>query len=210
MRTLIGEVPSSWSLCTLGEVCEIQPGPAATALRAAPANTLGVPVVTPSAIKNNKISEADAPRVTLESAARLRKYLLMPGDIVCVRIGNTQNHATCYDEHADWLVGNACIRLRPHDDISPAYLDCYLDHPAVRQWLIDAAAAKTVRRVVTGQDLKSMPFVIPPETTQTAITDTVDTLDEQINVHRAIATTTAMIRAAVLPLLLAGTLDARS
>jgi hypothetical protein len=52
----------------------------------------GVPVVRPKGIRNNRISMCDLTRIDEDSVARLARYRLTAGDVVCVRTGEPGRH----------------------------------------------------------------------------------------------------------------------
>lgn len=99
-------------------------------------------------------------------------------------------------------MGSSCIRLRPEADLTPAYLDCYLRHPSVRDWLTQQSRTGIVP-TTTGR-IAALPVVLPPPYVQHAIINVVQTLNNKIEVHEEITRTTQTLRDLLIPQLLSG------
>src|SRR5262245_58601527 len=135
--TLIGAVPDNWRILRLDECCHVQPGPSGTTLRSSEQVTKGTPVVKATDLGLDRISLQSGVCVSAETAKRLTRYKLQPGDILLARIGATPRHAIVAEQQDGWLLGGSCIRVRVLQHTSPEYLECYLSHPAVQEWLVE-------------------------------------------------------------------------
>ncbi len=203
METLIGDVPDAWAQVRLAQVCDMLAGPSGASLGPAARRSPDVPVVTPKDFRNNRIAEDGVGAIARESANRLSRYRLAPGDVVCARTGELGRQALAGERQGGWLFGTACLRLRVDDSVSPYYLTYYLSHPAVRDWIMRNATGSAIPSLTT-KTLGSMPVVIPPEAIQSEVGEVLGALDEKITVHDVISRTTAALRDSLLPLLLAG------
>jgi hypothetical protein len=91
---LIGVVPDDWSVGTLGECYEVRSGPSGDVLKTADFVRDGIPVVRAANIGDGIVQDA-AITVTAETAERLSRYRLSPGDVVLVRIGRQHGSRRC-------------------------------------------------------------------------------------------------------------------
>lgn len=207
MDSLIGSVPDSWHMEPLNAFFEVRAGPGGSALRATDYVPVGgIPVVSAQDIGHGVIRTPKT-NVSAEAAKlRLGRYRLIQDDLLLVRVGGAIRHALAGPEHDDWIQGGSCVRLRVDtDDVIPAYLNCYLSHPAVGDWLTQ----RTRRGVVstrTTATIATLPVVVPPYEVQLAAIETIDALDAKIRVHEETVRVTGALRDVVLQRLLSGDL----
>jgi len=88
-QTEIGEVPESWEIVPLCELCSnrngtIQTGPFGSQLHASDYVNTGTPIVNPTHMGFNCILKSDIPCVSAEDTRRLSKHVLKAGDILMV------------------------------------------------------------------------------------------------------------------------------
>lgn len=202
MDSLIGDVPDYWRQLRLDECCDVQSGPGGSAITSADRVIGGVPVVSARDISDGRINPTPAANVHPETAQRHHRYQLAVGDILVVRVGGLR-HARADPAKEGWLMGSSCIRLRPGVDLASAYLDCYLTHPSVRDWLAQQFRSGIVSTATTGR-IAALSVVLPPLDVQHAIVDVVRTLDDKIEVHEEIVRTTQTLRDLLVPQLLSG------
>lgn len=207
MDTLIGPVPDDWRVCTLGECCEVQPGPSGSVLKTSDYVLDGIPVVRAENVGDNLVPDATK-TVSVNTAERLDRYRLLPGDIVLVRIGETTRLAMVSREQGGWVLGGSCIRIRvrlndPPVRLAPSYLACYLAHPAVRDWLADHTQ-RGVQSTLRASTVNELPLVVPPKALQEVITTTARAIDAKIRAHEEVIRATKTLRGLLLPQLLTG------
>lgn len=200
MDSLIGVLPERWLSIPLGDVCEVTAGPGGHRLSQVTAGD--VPVVAPRNIVDNRILRGNLSTVNERLARELGRYRLRPGDVVCVRTGTLGRHALAHQEHAGWLIGTGCLRIRANAGLRGAFLRYYLDHPAVTHWL-SAHTVKTTVPSLSADTLRALPVALPPEEAQLEIVATLQALDEKIALHEEISRTTGELKEAVLPRLFA-------
>jgi type I restriction enzyme M protein len=190
-----------WAMTQLGEACDVLAGPGAVdrGERQQPPT----PLVLPRNIKQNRITDVDLDTVDPLTAAKLARYRLAPGDVVCTRTGTLGRYGLVQDEQEDWLLGPGCMRLRPKEQILPSYLTYYLSSPAAYGWLMDNATGSAIRQINT-ETLNRMPLALPPLSTQREIAAVLGAFDAEIAIHGLIGATTQALRDTLLPLLMAG------
>ncbi|MEU0480130.1 restriction endonuclease subunit S [Streptosporangium sp. NPDC006013] len=106
-------------------MCEIQAGPSYSRLREERRSPDGaIPMVRPRHLREGHITGSGQEKVSVEFAASYERYLLEPGDIVCVRSGALAPPALVRDEHRGWLPHHNLFRLRAHrpEAFDPLYL----------------------------------------------------------------------------------------
>lgn len=202
---MIGVVPDDWKQVPLGDICEVTAGPSGAIMGHVSSDSHGVPVVRPKDIRNNRISMCDLKRIDEDSVARLARYRLTAGDVVCVRTGEPGRHGTVMSEQTGWLFGTACLRLHPADTVTGNYLAHYLDHPRVLDWLDRNSTGSAIRSLNAGV-LARLPVVLPPVVVRRRIGDVLDSLDAKVEIHDKISRTTSRLRRSLIPLLLAGSI----
>lgn len=206
MHSLIGAVPDGWGCAKLADVCSIVAGPSGTRLRLERRTHANIPVITPQNLQNNRITEDGDSAVSVEQAASLSRYQVRSMDIVVARTGVLGRQALASEEQDGWLIGTGCLRLRPEQPLDARYLNYYLCHPSVHDWIISNGVASAISTLTT-KTLGALPVVIPPTETQTAIAATLGALDEKVAIHEQIVQTTVALRDAVTPLLFASMSD---
>lgn len=207
METMIGEVPADWCEQRLDECCQLQPGPGGSAFASTDRVADGVPVVAGRDIADGRIASAPAVRVSPEAARRRDRYRTRAGDILLVRVSREIRHAMVDAGQEGWLIGGSCIRIRPTGSLLPGYLNHYLTHPSVRDWLSLQVHEGVISTITTGR-LGGLPVVLPPIEIQSAVVDLVRAVDAKIEVHEATVRATRALRDLLLPELLSGRLVA--
>ncbi|TWU25100.1 EcoKI restriction-modification system protein HsdS [Novipirellula galeiformis] len=197
----VGESPDHWEFTTLGEVCDrgggsIQTGPFGSQLHASDYVDEGIPSIMPVNIGDNRLIETDIKRITEEDAERLSKHLVVPGDIIYSRRGDVERRALVREEQRGWFCGTGCIKVRLGEGVvDPAFASFYLDHPNVRQWIVQHAVGATMPNLNTSI-MKAIPFVLPPPEEQRAIASILGSLDDKIELNRRMnATLESLARA---------------
>jgi restriction endonuclease S subunit len=103
-------------------------------------------------------------------------------------------------DYDGWVAGTAFFRLRPGPTVDSRYLQQYLGHPVVRDWI--SRHASTAVLTLTLSSLRILPVLIPPHAAQMAIGNIMSALDDKAAVHREIVDVTEQLRDTMLPLLL--------
>lgn len=187
----------------LDECCHVQPGPSGTTLKSSEYVIGGVPVVNAGDVGTEGVSLGPRVSVSAETAERLRRYRLHPGDIVLVRIGVTTRHAMVTEQQDGWLLGGSGIRVRVVRDVSPEYLAYYLTHPAVQEWLAEHTQ-RGVLPTLSQRTVGALPLVLPPAAVQRGVVDAARVIDAKIRAHQDVIRATRTLRELLLPRLLAG------
>jgi len=201
LEKLVGTISNGWEYTTLGEVCilgggSIQTGPFGSQLHAADYVSVGVPLIMPRNIGDNRINEEGIARITVGDAKRLGRYLVEAGDIIYSRRGDVERRALIRINEDGWLCGTGCLRVRlGKQGPDPQYTAYYLGHPQVRKWIVRHAHGATMPNLNTAI-LSACPFLLPPISQQRVIAHILGALDDKIELNRQMnKTLEAMARA---------------
>ncbi|MFE4215798.1 N-6 DNA methylase [Streptomyces sp. NPDC056844] len=186
----------------LSDLCEIQAGPSYSLLKKHMTNRGGVPLVYPQNLRAGRIQElADDRHVAHEATRNLGRFLLQPGDIVCVRTGAMGSPALVRDVGADWLMSTNVIRLRVGSEdrahVHPGYLAAYLGQPESVAWVRDRATA-TGAPSISAAALGNQPVLLPPYAEQQRVVEVLAALDAQSTAHSRLAAAVAATHTAVV------------
>lgn len=207
----LGEIPEGWTYSTLAAEAKrcggvIQTGPFGSQLHAADYVPEGVPVVMPQDISNRRVSVARVARVTAETASRLARHVLEPGDVVYSRRGDVERHALISDREHGWLCGTGCLLVRLGESWpSQAYLSEALDLPTTRRWLVQHAVGATMPNLNTAI-LGAVPLLLPSDILLRSFELYVGVLRRWSVSSSAQSDNLARIRDLLLPRLLSGEL----
>lgn len=194
-------VPATWTQVSLGEMCDVLAGPGT--VDRGEYQPSWIPVVLPRNIKHNRITDDELDAVEPQTASKLSRYRLAPGDVVCTRTGELGRNARAEPEQADWLLGPGCMRLRPTDRVDAGYLTYYLGSPVAYAWLLRNATGSAIRNIST-KALGRMPLVLPSLSMQREIGAVLGALDSETAVHSQLGATAQALRDLLLPLLMPG------
>ncbi|WP_052422689.1 restriction endonuclease subunit S [Nonomuraea candida] len=199
---LIGDLPEGWRAVSLAEIGELTAGTATPAT----SEEGTVAVAKPKNLVRGRIA-GPPDLIDEDEARRLDRYRLVEGDIVCVRTGGLGRHALMTREQHGWVCGTGLIRVRLREEVDHHYLNHYLSHPAVLDWLTRNSVRSPIPSISTTV-LGTLPVALPPPEAQRAIGHALHTLSEKIEAHERIAETTTALRDTLLPLLISGTVIA--
>lgn len=144
----------------LAAVDGIQIGPFGSQLHASEYVEVGIPVVMPRDITEGRISSTRIKQVAPETAERLSRHQLSPGDIVFPRRGDLSKRALVTAEQANWLCGTGCIRFRPALGIDGGQIFQALSGERATAWLVEHAVGTTMLNLNT-QILNNLPVPDP-------------------------------------------------
>lgn len=158
----LGEIPETWLITTLGGICNgaLQTGPFGSQLHAAEYQDEGVPVLMPKDLLKCRANLSTAARIAPERAEELAKHKLVAGDLLFSRRGDVARFALIDEQSAGALCGTGCLKAKPSEGYSSAYIAHLLQLDTVRTWLEQNAVGQTMPNMNTGI-LASLPLVTP-------------------------------------------------
>lgn len=176
----LGEIPKGWLITTLGGICNgaLQTGPFGSQLHAAEYQSEGVPVLMPKDLLKCRANLSTAARIAPERAEELAKHKLVAGDLLFSRRGDVARFALIDEQSAGALCGTGCLKAKPSEGHSSAYIAHLLQLDVVRAWLEQNAVGQTMPNMNTAI-LASLPLVTPANKQEqeeiAGILDSVDT-----------------------------------
>jgi type I restriction enzyme, S subunit len=144
-QTGIGEIPESWKVVRLGELCTnnlglIQTGPFGSQLHASDYKAQGVPVVNPTHLGIDTVVENSLPLISEEDAMRLSKHYLIEGDILVSRRGDFSRYSYITSQQAGWLCGTGCLLIRLHNlKVDNQFFAISIGTEGIQNYLMQAA-----------------------------------------------------------------------
>lgn len=166
----LGPIPQGWELTELAKVCAddkgIQTGPFGSQLHESDYSDEGVPVVMPKDIIGFRISTDSIAHIPEETAVKLSRHRMQPGDIVYGRRGDIGRRAFIMSHQTGWFCGTGCLRIRPNPQaVDGWYLFNYLGQDDVVGLIQGRAQGVTMPNLNTGL-LSSVPVRLPPRKLQ--------------------------------------------
>lgn len=120
--------------------------------------------------------DADRSYIAEAHFADLAGYHLRSGDVLVASLGSPCGRACLVPDHALPAINKAdCFRIRPHEDVNPAFLVIALNSPAALARAADLNRGDTRGRI-TLSHLKQSPVPLPPLAEQERIVAKVDEL----------------------------------
>lgn len=184
-QTEIGEMPESWEVVFLGELCTgsagfIQTGPFGSQLHASDYIDDGVPIVNPTHMDADRIQYANIPKISKLDAERLKRHMLKAGDILFSRRGDVGRHAHVFEEEKSWLCGTGCLIVRPNrDKVHTLYLSYFLSSSSAQEYLKNHAVGSIMPNINT-KILTSTPVALPAYDDQVKIAGIFQALSRKI------------------------------
>ena len=162
---------AEWLVKSIGQCCdeglvEIQTGPFGSQLHAYEYIPAGIPVVPTEAIRARRIDHSVLPQIRQEKADELKRYRLIPGDILFARRGVQAAGHTAYvrDAEEGFICGTGAIRLRvkpPFRQVLPEFLSHVFANPTSVDWFKFHAIGATMPNLNEGI-ICSFPLLLPP------------------------------------------------
>jgi len=162
------EVPAHWEVKMLSRLAvKLQTGPFGSQLHQADYVEDGVPVINPMHLIDGTICPDRQTAVSPQTAERLARHALTPGEIIIARRGELGRCALVHEADGPMLCGTGCMTLRLGDGI-PHFIFEFLSSAAVRQFLDERSVGATMQNL-NPSIIGSIQTVVPPKDEQEAI-----------------------------------------
>lgn len=213
--TEIGEMPESWEILKLLDLCRdgqgfIQTGPFGSQLHSSDYKECGIPVVNPTQLGFNTINEKSLPFIGKEDAERLSKHYLIRGDILISRRGDFSRYSYITDHQSGWLCGTGCILVRINNPIIDNYfLSILMGHNLVQNYF-DQKSVGSIMPNLNTKILLDLPIILPHIEEQSKISSILRACDIKITALDQEAHLHEELFRAMLEELMSGRLAARA
>lgn len=165
-----------WTSQKLADVVEDDSPIVYGILQPGPEQSVGVPYLRPSEIKNDQIQLAEVRRTTPEIADQYERSQLRTGDIVMSIVGTIGKVVRIPAELDGGNITQSSARIRANENIILSeFLAWQLRAPFVTKQFEDAELGSTVPRLNLG-DVRKLEVLVPTLDTQRRIVATLDTL----------------------------------
>jgi type I restriction enzyme S subunit len=214
-QTEIGEMPKSWRVVTLEELCKygqglIQTGPFGSQLHASDYKKAGIPVVNPTHLGFNTIIEDHLPFISKEDADRLSRHYLIKGDILISRRGDFSRYLYITDRQTGWLCGTGCLLIRLNNpQLDNYFLSVWISTAAVQNYFSQNSTGSIMPNLNT-KILNGVPIVLPMLREQHDIAVVLRACDAKIAALEREAALLEELFRAMLEELMTGRLPARA
>jgi type I restriction enzyme, S subunit len=161
----LSDLPQGWEVTDLAKVCVegngVQTGPFGSQLHESDYSEAGVPVVMPKDLISFRIRTDTIARIPEETADKLSRHRMQPGDIVYGRRGDIGRRAFLMPYQVGWFCGTGCLRIRPNPRaVNGWYLFNYLGQDDVVGLIAGRAQGVTMPNLNTGV-MSSVPVKLP-------------------------------------------------
>jgi type I restriction enzyme S subunit len=160
-------LPESWAWTTAealtsAEKNAIVIGPFGSDLKTSDYRDSGIPLVFVRHIRSGNFSGLRPQFVAEDKARQLAAHLARPGDILVTKMGDPPGDAAIYPSGMpDAIVTADCIRWRPSNVLTAAFLVEWINSHAGQRWI--ASKTKGVaQQKITLALFRSMPVPVPP------------------------------------------------
>lgn len=172
-----------WNKVKLGEIANVQTGPFGSQLHVSDYTEVGIPVIMPVNISNEKVDTDKIARVHQNTADSLAKHKVLKGDIVFSRRGDVERHAYIRDENVSWLCGTGCLKVRVKESVSSRFISYQLMLADKKTWLRNHAVGTTMPNLNTSI-LSDLEINLPEIKIQRRIAAILSSLDDKIELNR--------------------------
>lgn len=170
----------TWASTRLDAICSIQTGPFGSQLHQEDYVEVGTPIITVEHLGGYRIKRENLPMVSEDDAERLRKYSLLPGDVVFSRVGSVDQSSFVTGGEEGWLFSGRCLRVRPHlDKVDPIFVYYALNTSEVKSFIMAIAVGATMPSINTAI-LSEVQIPSPPIEQQSRISSILRSLDDKI------------------------------
>lgn len=170
----------NWASTRLDAIASIQTGPFGSQLHQEDYVEVGTPIITVEHLGGYRITRENLPMVSEDDVERLRKYSLLPGDVVFSRVGSVDQSSFVTRDEEGWLFSGRCLRIRPHtNEVNPLFLYYSLNTREVKNFIRAIAVGATMPSINTAI-LSEVQIPSPPIAQQQRISSIVGALDDKI------------------------------
>lgn len=195
-------LPIDWRMRPLGEMCS-KIGSGATPKGGSDVYvTSGVSFIRSQNVFDHHFSSAGLAFIDDYWAERLRSAEVLPKDVLLNITGDGDTIARCCvssQEHLPARVNQHVVIIRIKDDraLDHRYLQRYMSHPRMRQFMLSHNSGGS-RRALTKAQIEKFPIVLPPIEVQRQIADLLGALDDKIAANDRIVSTADALRSSLL------------
>jgi type I restriction enzyme, S subunit len=206
----LGRIPKEWGVCGVLDVAPtnrraILTGPFGAQLGQNDSVSQGVPVLRIGNVQAGYIDWSNTQFVTEAKAVELRRFSVIPGDLLVARQGATTGRNTLADERADGaLINYHIIRVATdRSQCEPVFLHALFNgESATRQ--ISRDKGRGTREGTNTEQISSLRFALPPIVEQRLAVGALWRLDQEARVDGATLAKLHLLKSGLMADLLTG------
>lgn len=169
------EIPEGWKWVRLGEIIEtVNSGPFGTMIHKSDYSNDGIPLINPTNIKNNEISDYNIAKVNHRKYETMKAYMLKENHIVLARRGDLSKSAIITNKEENWLCGTGCFFIKLKKCYERYFITVYTCS-FFQIFLMKDSIGQTMPNL-NQKLLINAPFPLPPYEEQKKIVNTIETL----------------------------------
>jgi len=175
-------LPRGWRLEPLGSMCSKIGSGATPRGGSAVYSDTGMTFIRSQNVFDHHFSQSGLVYIDDASATKLDGVSVQPNDILLNITGDGETIARCCVVPKAVLparVNQHVMIIRPMEGVVPGYLQRYLSHPRIRQYMLSHNSGGS-RRALTKAHVEGFRVVLPPLSVQRAIDEVLGALDEKI------------------------------
>lgn len=176
-------LPAGWRLELLGPMCSKIGSGATPRGGSAVYVGSGTSFIRSQNVFDHFFSKAGLAFISEEDARKLSGVTVQPGDVLLNITGDGETIARCCVVPTDVLparVNQHVVIIRTRPGLEPQYLQRYLSHPRIRQYMLSHNSGGS-RRAITKGHVEGFKVVVPPPPEQRAIAAVLGALDDKIS-----------------------------
>lgn len=198
--TPLGTVlPDGWSLRKLGPMCSKIGSGATPRGGAAVYSATGVAFIRSQNVFDHRFSRIGLVFIDESEAQKLSSVAVQPKDVLLNITGDGDTIARCCVVPDDVLparVNQHVMIIRPSAGLLAGYLQCYLSHPSIREYMLNHNSGGS-RRALTKGHAETFAIVVPPLHEQRAIAELAGAVGDKIAINDRIAATCQQLATAL-------------
>ncbi len=180
LQSVFSQRGEGWDRTTLGDATGgVFTGPFGSLLHKSDYVVGGIPLVNPAHITETGIEPDLRKTISVETASRLRSYIMSCGDIVIGRRGEMGRCAVVTEREDGWLCGTGSFFIKPSTRCDTRYLVRYLRSESCKA-MLENIAGGAVMPNLSNTDLGNLSFYLPPLDRQIEIVEQIDCLHAEI------------------------------
>lgn len=184
-------LPTGWTLEPLGSVCT-KIGSGATPRGGSKAYVdSGTAFIRSQNVFDHRFSKAGLAFIDENAAEKLTNVCVESHDVLLNITGDGDTIARCCVVPTDLFparVSQHVVIIRAGPEIVPEYLQRYLSHPSIRQYMLNHNSGGSRRALTKGQ-IEKFQIIVPPFHEQRAIAEVLGALDDKIAANTKLAAT---------------------
>lgn len=179
--TPVGEIPSGWSVVTIGDVVQT----AQYGISESLSEEGQYPIFRMNNIENGYMIDEPLKYIDLDNK-EFKKYRVKKGDILFNRTNSLElvGKTGIYDLEGDHVFASYLIRLQTNDKADPNYLNYYMNSSEAQNRMMDFATKGVSQANINANSIQQVKLPLPSLEEQKKIAKRIRSIDSQIEMNQ--------------------------